>query len=127
VVQTRRIITGQTAIQRSGERNRYTFEPPLEHEPLGQRALLVVRASRARANTFHDGFEHVTPIGSLDSVSGQHSLEGYMVYLAVTRQSRWRRDLREKSRNLRETRSERSLKANYGCTLNEEDGCAVTT
>ena len=41
-------------------------------------------SNTSRANTFHDCFEHITPIESLDRVSGQHSLERYMIYLAAT-------------------------------------------
>jgi hypothetical protein len=51
---------------------------------MGQRAIFVVRADRAPSESYKDCFEHVTPIGRLDRVAARHSLEKYMVYLAIT-------------------------------------------
>jgi hypothetical protein len=88
------------------ERDRYSFEPP---------------SNTSRANMFHDYFEHVTP--SLDRVSRQHSLERYMVYLAVTPSIA----LEDGTCVRRVETFTRRSETLYGCTLNEEDGRAVTT
>ena len=74
----------QEPVREIAEQERYTFEPPLRYGSMGQRAILVLRSDHARSKSYKDCFEHVTPIGPLDRVAARHSLEKYMVYLAVT-------------------------------------------
>jgi len=75
-------LRSESPVREIDERERYTFEPPLEFAALGKRALLVVPARYKRS--YQGCFENITPIGSIERVAGQRNLEGYRVYLAVT-------------------------------------------
>jgi 4-amino-4-deoxy-L-arabinose transferase-like glycosyltransferase len=77
-------IGSRSPVREIVEQERYAFEPPLRYASMGQRAILVLRSDYARSTSYKDCFEHVTPIGPLDRVAAGHSLEKYMVYLAVT-------------------------------------------
>jgi 4-amino-4-deoxy-L-arabinose transferase-like glycosyltransferase len=77
-------LRSKSLVQEIGERERYSFEPPLEFASLGKRALFVVPIKHKLSNTNQNCFENVTPIGSIERVAGQHVIKAYRVYLAVT-------------------------------------------
>jgi 4-amino-4-deoxy-L-arabinose transferase-like glycosyltransferase len=76
-------LRSRSPVREIAEQQRYTFEPPLRYASMGQRAILVLRSDHARSKSYKNCFKHVTPIGPLDRVAARHSLEKYMVYLAV--------------------------------------------
>jgi 4-amino-4-deoxy-L-arabinose transferase-like glycosyltransferase len=76
-------LRSQIPVREIVDRERYTFEPPLQYGTVGERALIVVRAARAHSDAIKACFEQVLPLGSLDRTTAKRSPGKYVLYLAV--------------------------------------------